>query len=431
MTITVRMYRQGFGDCFLITFPRKDGSPYRVMIDCGVIQGQPKGTQAIRDVAQDVAVVSGHHIDLLIATHEHWDHISGFGDALDILRGIDFDEVWLGWTENPHDAQATALVEQHTSGVRAIRLAETRLRLAGDLRTAGQINDFSELLGVVGDKTHTAWLAIPGLAAKVRYCDPTDGPIEIGDTGILAYALGPPRDHKLLHTLSLGEGSGEMYGLTAESLEPNDSVMPFDPIYCIPTERAKAVPFFANRYFGGAVIASNDAPAWRQIDTAFLEDAAQLALQIDSYTNNTSLVVAFELPTSKKDVMLFPGDAQIGSWLSWKDLKWEVDGKTVTGPDLLARTHFYKAGHHGSHNATAKESGLEVMTQLKFAMIPVDHAEAVRKRWTRIPLRAIVDALSEATDQHVIQADEDAPEVTRADSTALYHEVAMTFEDAI
>ena len=35
------MYRQGLGDCFLISLPRTDGSsrPYYVMIDCGVILG--------------------------------------------------------------------------------------------------------------------------------------------------------------------------------------------------------------------------------------------------------------------------------------------------------------------------------------------------------------------------------------------------------
>jgi hypothetical protein len=37
----VRMYRQGLGDCFLITLPRKNAKPYYIMIDCGVILGTP------------------------------------------------------------------------------------------------------------------------------------------------------------------------------------------------------------------------------------------------------------------------------------------------------------------------------------------------------------------------------------------------------
>jgi hypothetical protein len=49
-----------------------------------------------------------------------------------------------------------------------------------------------------------------------------------------------------------------------------------------------------------------------------------------------------------------------------------VNGKTMTGPDLLKRAIFYKVGHHGSHNATLKEKGLEEMERLRVAMIPVD-----------------------------------------------------------
>ena len=248
-----------------------------------------------------------------------------------------------------------------------------------DVAGADQINGFSELLGVAGNKTAAAWKAIPGLSGNVRYCDPSDGPCALGDTGVLAYTLGPPRDDKLLHTLSVSEGTGEMYGLDAGSIVPDDDAAPFDPIHMIPMERAKTLPFFAQRYFGSSITPATDAPAWRTINTAFLQDAAQLALALDSYTNNTSLVVAFELPTAKNQVMLFPGDAQIGSWMSWKSLSWKVDGRTVTGRDLLARTSFYKVGHHGSHNATAKADGLDLMTALDLALVPTDHAEAVKE----------------------------------------------------
>ena len=65
--------------------------------------------------------------------------------------------------------------------------------------------------------------------------------------------------------------------------------------------------------------------------------------------NNTSLVLLFELPTSGK-TLLFTGDAQRGNWISWGKLSF--DGRTTK--DLLAECVFYKAGHHGSHNATLK-----------------------------------------------------------------------------
>jgi hypothetical protein len=32
---SVRMYRQGLGDCFLVTLSKQDGTPWRMLIDCG------------------------------------------------------------------------------------------------------------------------------------------------------------------------------------------------------------------------------------------------------------------------------------------------------------------------------------------------------------------------------------------------------------
>ena len=45
---------------------------------------------------------------------------------------------------------------------------------------------------------------------------------------------------------------------------------------------------------------------------------------------------------------------------------------------LLKRTNFYKVGHHGSHNATLKEHGVDQMDALKAVIIPVDEKEALK-----------------------------------------------------
>src|SRR5687767_11287194 len=37
--VRVRMYRQGLGDCFLVTFGRDSGVPFQMLIDCGVLTG--------------------------------------------------------------------------------------------------------------------------------------------------------------------------------------------------------------------------------------------------------------------------------------------------------------------------------------------------------------------------------------------------------
>src|SRR5687768_14070666 len=79
--IKVRMYRQGLGDCFLITAPRKIGAPFYAVIDCGVILGTANAGEIMKGVVEHIIQTTGGRVDLLVATHEHWDHISGFGQA--------------------------------------------------------------------------------------------------------------------------------------------------------------------------------------------------------------------------------------------------------------------------------------------------------------------------------------------------------------
>jgi hypothetical protein len=177
------------------------------------------------------------------------------------------------------------------------------------------------------------------------------------------------------------------------------SESPFGNQFAIPTPAAQSMDFFSRRYWG--------ADAWRRIDSAWLEGSPQLALQLDSATNNTSLVLAIELADG--DVLLFAADAQVGSWVSWQDVSWTVGLRNVTGPDLLRRTIVYKVGHHGSFNATLREKGLEMMDSLQTAMIPVDHAMALKKNWGRIPLPALIDALTAKTKGAVVRADEAGP----------------------
>jgi hypothetical protein len=168
----------------------------------------------------------------------------------------------------------------------------------------------------------------------------------------------------------------------------------------IPLERARSMEFFQQHYWGP----SEAAPDWRRIDTEWLDSSAELALALDSATNNTSLVLAIELTGG--DVLLFVADAQVGNWESWQNLTWTVDGRSVTGPDLLKRAIFYKVGHHGSHNATLRQNGLEQMTNLDIAAIPVDHAMAVKKHWGKMPLEALEAALKDKTAGKVLRIDQ-------------------------
>lgn len=106
-------------------------------------------------------------------------------------------------------------------------------------------------------------------------------------------------------------------------------------------------------------------------------------------------------------VFLFPGDAQIGNWLSWKDAKWTIGQTEVSAADLMARTVYLKVSHHGSENATPDRNGLGLMTNPDLsAFIPTNKEDAVKVRWHAMPYDAIVHALSTRTSGRVIRADD-------------------------
>ena len=164
--------------------------------------------------------------------------------------------------------------------------------------------------------------------------------------------------------------------------------------------------FLQRHYYGPSSDVGDQDQSWRRIDEDWLGSAAQFALNLDSATNNTSLVLAIEMSPGG-EVLLFPADAQVGNWLSWQHTQWTLDGnRTVTGTDLLKRTVFYKVGHHGSHNATLRQQGLELMPHKLTAFIPVDHEMAVKKRWDGMPLPGLIDALHDK-GATVVRIDDD------------------------
>jgi hypothetical protein len=163
----------------------------------------------------------------------------------------------------------------------------------------------------------------------------------------------------------------------------------------------------------------------RSIDSEWTASAESLALKMDSDTNNTSLALAFELGDGQ--VLLFPGDAQVGNWLSWHDQTYapEVsDGRPpVTIDDLLRRVTFYKVGHHASHNATLRQFGLEKMTDPRLtAAIPVVEAVAAiqgqgskifGKGW-KMPYGDLYTDLEKRTKGRIVRGDGDPTEEAAA-----------------
>jgi beta-lactamase superfamily II metal-dependent hydrolase len=391
------------------------------------------------------------HLDLLVITHEHWDHLSGFIQAKDLFSKLKIDKVWFAWTEDPNDELAGKLRSERQALRLALTSACARMRLGGSEESV--LDGLMEFFGAAGQgTTGEALNIVKGFSQDVRYCRPADAPVALEGIDARVYVLGPPHDEGLIKRFNPSKSRPETYGAVGFNLDTQaiavsdtDLQAPFDPIVRIPIELARQLPFFQERYWGKDSDAAKRAgepgktasasnieiaqdQSWRRIDTEWLAASTNLALQLDSATNNTSLVLAIELGDGK--VLLFAADAQVGNWLSWQDLSWTVEGKAITGPDLLKRTHLYKTGHHGSHNATLREKGLEMMSALEIALIPVDHEMALRKGWGKMPLEELEQRLNAITKDRVLRIDKEVPQaltgsVEEDESKALYYEVTV------
>ena len=466
--VKVRMYRHGFGDCFLIRYYTNGEVTFKMLIDCGLKHNDSVAGVSIQDVVDDiageVAVDKGGEqvpqLDVLVITHEHWDHVSAFKPERALFDHFDIDNIWMAWTENPKDDVAQQINAHLLENIAALKVASTKLAaLREEKKNNGFFNTSfggAQLLKVREDydRTLNSLLEFHGpLAATIE----TPSGIEIKDNfkisvetqkafdhikntlaknksaikyyepgkiierkdlpGIRIYVLGPPKSAQLNQDApSKGAGKEVYFSLSdtntagfvkgvlkmAGVSQGFDDGSPFGNAQGIPVDSAKHMSFFSNGYY-------HPDESWRNIDEDWLDVAGALALQMDNDTNNTSLALAIELVDSGK-ILLFPGDAQVGNWLSWHDHVWKVkEGtktKDVTAIDILGKTVFYKAGHHASHNATLKELGLEMMVDDNLVIFIPEK----EKQYNGIPYNHLVDRMYEQAKGRVLfSADSNFP----------------------
>lgn len=455
-SIKIRMYRHGFGDCFLLQFFARRKRTASMLIDCGLKRNDSVDGITLQDVADDIRrQLKGKDkskkkpvLDVLVATHEHWDHVSGFHPSLKLFDDFNIQKIWMAWTENPKDDEARQINSSLRKRVKALRIATERIKKStnanadfySSLQYGGKIlhyrNEFQDTLdevisffgplGITKTKTSDSGIKFKD---KFKISIETQNSIDHlrklskGDTGISyfepgdlyqnehkfpgirIFVLGPPKSALLNKDHPSSGAKKEVYfGSSDSSLlgfvngllnmddaegEYDDDGRPFIGTDTMSYEEAKNVAYYNEAYF-------NSKHAWRKIDDDWLDIAGALALQMDSDTNNTSLVLAIEFTESGK-VLLFPGDAQVGNWLSWHDVSWNIPNgtgtRTVTATDLLKNTVFYKVGHHASHNATLKEKGLELMKHEELvAFVPEKE-----KQYNGIPYKPLLNELRERT----------------------------------
>lgn len=456
----VRMYRIGHGDCFLVAFSGQDAAkPSYVLLDCGYKPNSPQKLDVpttATEVGRDILKATGGYVDVAVVTHEHQDHVNGL--TSENFPNLAVGEVWLAWTENPRDEVANLLRKKF--GDRLLTLIDKRAGLLGlGLDEAAYNLDYlletelGEAAGGFNGRDHSiAAGKDPAKSANKRamsflcgcapgepeYLYPHAEPRPIpGAEGARAFVLGPPRDIDKIDDLDPhGEEEFRLRAAPAAGAgtggPPSSGPVvrpPFSRRHVIPLDDVMADPdygsFFREHYGDDAsacpAAASGDKvpddASWRRLTFDDVAASDALALAMNNATNNSSLVLAFELSKGGK-VLLFVGDAQAGNWRSWSDETFNDDGTAVSAKDLLGRTVLYKVGHHGSHNATlnggkaSERASLAWMGSGRFASEFVAMITAVEKwahqkphpDWNH-PLPAIKQALASKAGGRVLQTD--------------------------
>lgn len=429
--IVVQMYKLGTGDCFVLKFRSGDEVTFKMLIDCGCWSGKyAEKRPFITTLKQEV----GGHLDALVVTHEHKDHVYGFAAGKRLFTdGFQVDRLWMAWTEDDDDDDVKAWKKAYGQKRRALAEGARRLQEAFSSPSydkqldgmqareavmalhqgfAARLEAFVGLHleeeGPMGARTYVN--ALKGMkvvkedldVGSTTYFKPGDVITGLpGLPGIRIFVLGPPQQYASVRQET--GAAGEAYAHNKD-LDETDLFVRAMAHKEGPAALREDAPF-EHRYAlsdgdpgGKAAWESYEKDDWRRIDHDWLLGTGALALRMNSLTNNLSLVLAIEVIETGQ-VLLFPGDAEIGSWTSWHAIDWQAKGfDGLKTEDLLRRTVFYKVAHHLSHNGTARSLGLDLMTSPDLsAMATLDYS-VISEGWTTtMPNRKIVSDLLEKT----------------------------------
>jgi beta-lactamase superfamily II metal-dependent hydrolase len=371
-SIRIRMYRVGFGDCFLLSIPGNNGSTdrqFHILVDCGVHSQGDIGT--IEKVVSNIAETTDKKLAVIIATHAHQDHISGFGRFGDIFTDFQVGEIWLPWTWDETDEEALKIQKRH------IALTEQLSQHFEALGARANPNSLNVIMNLKGNK-HAIELLKSGFGndkKKIRYLRAGDNlePEEIHVPGLFTRILGPPESEEFLAQMK--PPSGQSYLRIAQGkVDVVSSIQPF------------AQKWRIDRELNPTHLEVKEEKDLQK-DISFPID--ELAFALDQARNNESVVTLFKFSNKW---LLFAGDAQYGNWRWWLENE-ESD-------DILSKINFFKIAHHGSHNATPKKA-LEGMSDGEFAAMVSTQSEP----WESIPRPPLMARVNEKTKKHIVRSD--------------------------
>ena len=380
--IRIRMYRVGFGDCFLVSLPVAAGNQSadsfaHILFDCGVHAKGDIGT--LGKAVDNIAAETGNKLAILVATHAHQDHIAGYDRYGTAFSKFQIGEVWLPWTWNPNDPQAVQLQKNQAALIG--QLAQHFTALAATQPGSVKSETMAAIENLKGNPHAIALLKAGfGVNAKVRYLKAGDvlpgGSDGIPVPGLSVKFLGPPQSTKFL--AEMNPPAGQHYlTLTTDGAEVANAIKPFADKWKLDDGNAQ----FASSGFG-----SKDESAVQEAVGSPLE---ALTFTINQALNNESVVA---LMIYRGQYLLFPGDAQYGNWEWWLE--------NLQPDDILPMVRFFKVAHHGSLNATPVEA-LEKMSDGKFgAMVSTQSTP-----WASIPLVKLMQRVNQKTAGSIVRSD--------------------------
>jgi len=359
--IRIRMYRVGFGDCFLLSLGAAEKQ--HILVDFGVHQSGKIGTldRVMSQIEQD----TGKRLALIVASHAHADHVSGFADYADRFTQFDIGEVWLPWTENLEDDDAKALRKQQLALCEALQM---HLAVSGPKAYANYAAAMATLMNLSDDAP--AMVALRegfGDRDRVKYLTAGEPPRRLaGIPGLSIDVLAPSRESKFLGRMT---PPAEQRFLTARG---SSTTMP---------------DLFERQWVSETgLLGARQKSALHELAAV---PADLLAFTLDNVMNNTSLVLLFHY---HQKTLLFPGDAQWGNWQSWIT---QDDAK-----DILAEVDFLKVAHHGSHNATPRDV-VSWLPKNKFAvMVPTQE-----EPFDSIPRMPLLRSLETQSGRALVRSD--------------------------
>ena len=405
-SLRIRSYNVGFGDCFLLTFSYANGERRDVLIDFGSTKASGFAPQGgMRPIADKIAEDCGGKLAVVVATHRHADHISGFGgEAGKVIASLKPEVVVQPWTEDPKlepDARAPQAA-QPASGARALaaRLDSFQAVAASAKAMAAQfelspsvrktVREQLAFLGETNIKNEAAVRNLMKMGARPPIYAGFGTELGLDDVlpGIGIEVLGPPTLEQSAEVASQRETDpDEFWHLAATAPAAAGEAGAVPP------------PLFPDAAVAGDAIPQEARWVIPEIERLRSEEMLAIVRILDSVLNNTSLILLFEIGETR---LLFPGDAQIENW----------SYALFTAPnreairERLATASFYKVGHHGSLNATPKtlwkqfahsgEAGKPGRLATMVSTASGKHGSV--DRGTEVPRNVLIEALGGASD---------------------------------